>query len=128
MKIYLAGGFHSGWQDEVESACPQHEYYNPGLLSLGNVRLEMDKIGAWDLHHVKRCDLVFAYMERTNPSGIGLAVEVGYAHGIGKTVILVLEPGHETIKDRYLDFLKSVAYITLQTLEDGIDFLEVFKS
>ena len=127
MKIYLAGGFHSGWQEKVIDSCPKHTFYNPADKEPGNVRWEINFIGAWDLHHIRRCDLVFVNMERTNPSGIGLAVEAGYAYGIGKTVILVLEPNHETMKDKYLAFLTKCAHITFGTLDDGIEFLKTFK-
>ena len=67
------------------------------------------------------------YAERTNTSCIGLAVESGYAKGIGKTIILVLEPNHEIIKDNYLQFLKKAANITFENLQDGIDYLKNFK-
>ena len=41
-------------------------------------------------------------MEKTNPSGIGMSVEMGYAKALGKTVILCLEENNEHIKDGYL--------------------------
>ena len=127
MKIYLAGGFHSGWQAKVIEACPNHTYYNPADKEPSNVRWEVNKFGAWDLHHIRKSDLIFANMERTNPGGIGLATEVGYAYGIGSTVILVLEPNHETMKDRYLVFLTECAHMAFDNLEDGIEFLKAFK-
>jgi nucleoside 2-deoxyribosyltransferase len=63
-------------------------------------------------------------MEKTNPSGFGLSVEIGYAKALGKTVILVLETGHE--KDKYLLFLKNVADVVYDNLQDGVDFLSSF--
>ncbi|MCK5015688.1 MAG: hypothetical protein KAS32_01335, partial [Candidatus Peribacteraceae bacterium] len=74
-----------------------------------------------------KSDIVFVYAERTNPSCIGLSVEIGYAKGLNKTVILVLEPRHETREDRYMQFLKKAANITFETLEEGIDYLQSFN-
>ncbi len=65
-------------------------------------------------------------MEKTNPSGIGLAVEIGYAKGLGKTVILCLEENNSKINDRYLDFLKKAADITFNSLESGISHLMLY--
>lgn len=65
-------------------------------------------------------------MERTNPSGFGLAVEIGYAKGINKTVILVLEKNHEIHKDRYLEFLMKAADVTFEDLDNAIEFLKSF--
>jgi len=31
MKIYLAGGFHSGWQDEVKRIASKHTYFDPKI-------------------------------------------------------------------------------------------------
>ncbi len=121
MKVYLAGGFHSGWQDKVKNAV-QAVYCDPRLKEPGITRLE--EIATWDFHCIKQSDVVFACMERTNPSGFGLAVEIGYAKGLGKTVVLVLEPNHETHKDKYLQFLKKAADVTYESLEDAIHFLQ----
>ena len=45
----------------------------------------------WDLAAVRDCDLVIGYLEHDNPSGIGLAAEVGYAKALGKLIWLVVE-------------------------------------
>ena len=124
MKVYLAGGMRSDWQDKVNSL--------KGITFLDprdkpDKKMDLDEYGTWDLTYIKDCDIVFGYMERTNPSGVGMACELGYAFGIGKTVILVLEEGHETQKDRYLNFMKKVSHVTYDNLEDGIKYLTNFK-
>jgi hypothetical protein len=53
--------------------------------------------------------------------------EAGYAKGLGKTVILVLEKNNTTIKDRYLDFLRTVSDIVFDDLDSGIKFLSKFQ-
>lgn len=128
-KVYLAGGFRSNWQEELEKI-DDFLWLNPRKKEMPkNVKIPMtvNEYGTWDLHFISQSDIVFAYAERTNPSCIGLSVEVGYAKGLGKTVILVLEPNHETIKDSYLQFLHKAASIVFDNLQDGIDYLKSFK-
>jgi len=117
--VYLAGGFNSDWRDKVKF-CTNVEFKNPKEKP----SMQWSEYGCWDLHYIRHTDICFVYMERTNPSGIGLSVEIGYAKALGKTVILVLETGHE--KDKYLLFLKAVADVVYDNLEDGINFLASF--
>ena len=57
---------------------------------------------------------------------IGLCCEAVFAKGLGKTVITVLEPNHETIKDTYLSFITQVSDIVFEDLESGINYLKSF--
>lgn len=85
MKIYLAGGFHSNWQDEVMAQAPQHTYFNP------IVHADQRFAYRWtqqEIEGMKGCDLVFAYFELDNPSGRGLAKEIGWATILDKPVII----------------------------------------
>lgn len=128
-KVYLAGGYRSCWQEKVKSLNgftwfdPKQKERPKGKI----IPISLNEYGTWDLHFINKSDIVFVYAEKTNPSCIGLAVEIGYAKGIGKTVILILEPNHETIEDRYMHFLKKAASITFETLVEGIDYLQSFK-
>lgn len=123
-KIYLAGGIRSNWQEKVTSSVDA-EFYNPRTKEVDKV-LTLKEFGTWDLHHIKKCEIVFAYMERTNPSGIGMSVEMGYAKALGKTVILCLEEGNERIKDGYLQFMKKVADITFTDIDEAINYLKLY--
>jgi len=118
-KVYLAGGHHSDWRDTVKKI-KTVEFFDPKLKP--NKR--WSEYGTWDEHYIKQCDICFAYMDKANPSGYGMAAEIGYAKASGKTVIFVLEAGHE--KDRYLQFLKQFADIIYDNLEDGIEYLSTF--
>lgn len=91
------------------------------------VNLELEHYVTWDLHHIKLSDIVFVYIERTNP-GIGSIAELGYARGLGKIIIAVIEKGHEHIEDRYLDFVRPMCDIVFETLEEGINYLHLYKS
>lgn len=123
-KVYLAGGMRSGWQNKVKEI-KGLEFYDPTPKE-SSVKMSIDQYGTWDLHFVKQSDIVFVYIERTNPSGIGAAIESGYAKGLGKTVILVLEEGNETINDRYLAFFNKIADVSFNRLEEGIEYLTKF--
>lgn len=128
-KVYLAGGFKSDWANQVKNASDKFSWINPKEKEFKNgerVVMDVKEYGAWDLHFIKQSDIVFVYVERTNTSCIGLCCEAGYAKGLGKTVITVLEPNHETIKDAYLSFITQVSDITFDNLNDGIEYLKSF--
>ncbi len=130
-KVYLAGGFYGDWHEKVKQLDgfifldPKDKETPIGVST--EKKPSVNEYGVWDLHYVKQSDIIFAYVERSNPACIGLAVEAGYAKGLGKTVILILEPNHETIKDRYLQFIGQVSDITFDNLEDGLNYLKTFK-
>lgn len=121
-KVYLAGGMHSDWRDKIK-VLQNVDFIDPKEKEIKQ-KFELQEYRTWDSHYIKQCDICFVYVEKTNPSCFGLAVEAGYAKGKDKTVILVLEPGHE--KDKYLQFLRNVSDITYDNIEDGIDFLSSF--
>lgn len=116
--IYLAGGMTNLWRKTVKNSVDA-DFADPCDHRLGT----LSEYGAWDLHHVQQADIVFCYIERDNPSCLGAAVEVGYGAGNGATIILVLEPDHNHFPDEKVAFLESVADVTYQTLEDGIQYL-----
>ena len=124
-KIYLAGGIRSNWQEKVTSRIDA-EFYNPRTKEVDKV-LTLTEFGTWDLHYIKQCDIVFAYMEKNNPSGIGMSVEIGFAKGLGKTVILCLEENNEFIKDKYLEFMKKASDIVFTDFEEAVKYLSLFK-
>lgn len=115
MKVYLAGGFKSGWQKSVKT---HHQLLDPSLKD--ETEWTMQKIGDWDKDAIRESDIVFAYMERTNPSGFGLSCEIGFAYALGKTVILVLEKNHEKHNDKSLEFLTCFADYIFTKFKDGL--------
>ena len=120
MKIYLAGGMKSGWQDGVKRTVEHHTYYDPRSHDLD----EWPLYSAWDFGMVGYCDWVFGYFEKDNPSGYGLIGEMAYGKGLGKRVIFVDEIS--VFSDRHEKHLRlfewlADAYFT--DLQSGIDFL-----
>jgi nucleoside 2-deoxyribosyltransferase len=128
-KIYLAGGFKSDWANEVKKCSDNFQWINPKDKEFKNeerIVMNVNEYGKWDLHFIKQCDILFVYVERTNTSCIGLCCEAGFAKGLGKTVITILEPNHETIKDAYLSFITQVSDIVFEDLESGLNYLKSF--
>jgi nucleoside 2-deoxyribosyltransferase len=129
-KVYLAGGFKTDWANYVKKCSNNFHWINPKEKEFKNGErfiMNVNEYGKWDLHFIKNSDIIFVYVERTNTSCIGLSCEAGYAKGLGKTVIIVLEPNHETIKDAYLSFLTQVSDIVFTSLQEGIDYLKSFE-
>jgi hypothetical protein len=121
--VYLAGGMRTGWQDHVRAGCPQLTFFDPRDHALTDPR----DYAAWDLNHVRECDLVFAYIAKDNPSGLGLALELGFAKALGKTTVLVDErSSQDPIFARYFAIVSAAADVTKPTLKDGIAFLKSF--
>ncbi|MDQ3181746.1 MAG: nucleoside 2-deoxyribosyltransferase domain-containing protein [Acidobacteriota bacterium] len=124
-KVYLAGGMKSEWREKIKRECKEFTFFCPKDKEVSYAMI-IEEYGTWDLHYIKQADIIFCYMEKTNPSGIGLACEMGFAYGIGKTVILVLETENEHIEERYLDFLRKVSHVTFSNFLDGIKYLKSF--
>ena len=126
-KVYLAGGFKNDWHEMVKSSSDKFLWINPKDKEFKDgerIVMNVNEYGVWDLHFIRYSDIVFVYVERDNPSCIGLSVEAGYAKGLGKTVITVLEPCHDTIPDRHLSFITQVSDIVFESLEEGINYLK----
>lgn len=124
-KVYLSGGLGSDWQSKViKQLGKDFIMYNPREHGLENPK----EYTAWDLYHIKTCDLVFAYMEGDNQSGYGLTLEIGYAKALEKTIILVDErsqcdPAFET----NFHIVKESASVSFDNLDSGIEYLRSFK-
>jgi len=90
VKVYLCGGLVSNWQTEVVETVSricddvELEFYRPDLYKRTDYSA-MDKL------KIEQCDILFAYLEKTNPTPVNIALEIGYAKGLGKIVILCNE-------------------------------------
>jgi len=88
LKVFLSGGFKSNWQSIVINQLnDSFVFFNPREHGLN----EPEFYTTWDIHFIKECDIFFALMESTNPSGYGLAFELGVAFALNKTIILIDE-------------------------------------
>lgn len=128
-KIYLAGGMRSNWQDMVKSVLSE-AYAKPVLYLDPRQHGSRDEnlYTSWDLAAVEASNILFVYLEKDNPGGHGLALEIGFALGMAragaapKHVIYVEEPGHPA--SRYLGMARACADETLASLGDGLRALQ----
>jgi len=124
-KIYLAGGFKGGWHSYViENLGTDFTFYNPEAHQLK----EVDKYTSWDLYHVEKCDILLGYMSSNNPSGYGLALEIGFAKAKNKLIILVDERSDvDPMFKRYFDICNESSSNTFKTLDGAIQFIKSFN-
>lgn len=122
-RIYLAGGFYSGWQDRVS------EIWEGELVDPRGHRLEKEEeFTFWDLEAIRASDWVVAYLEKTNPGGYALALEVGFAKALGKRVILVDEKSQGDARlRRKLGMVWATADVTFDDFEKALEFLRTFE-
>jgi hypothetical protein len=114
LNIYLAGGMKTDWQDKVILSYAEHTYFDPRSHGLENP-VEYTK---WDMDHVAKADLVFAYFEKTNPLGFAMCAEIGAAYNAGKIIILVDEK-----QQKSWDLIRCCCDHVVDNLEDGIAIL-----
>lgn len=124
-KVYLAGGFKSEWHNNL-ICINGFTFYNPSNKENGKI-LSLAEYVSWDTHYIRKCDILFVYIENTNPSCIGLSAEIGYASALGKTIITIIEPNNPNFKDRYFDFLRGLSSVVYDNLEQGIDYLKNYQ-
>jgi hypothetical protein len=124
-KVFLSGGFRSNWQTKViDTLGDKFIFFNPREHGLEH----SDYYTSWDIHFVKECDIFFGYMEASNPSGYGLAFELGVAYALNKTIILVDEKSMEDeIFARYFKIVYKPSGVILNSLNEAIDFLKSFS-
>ena len=125
LTIYLAGGFHSGWQEQVINAVPNACFLDPRQHELSDEQ----QYTQHDLEEVRRSDWVFAFFEITNPGGYSLALEVGFAKALGKRIIYIDEKSaNDPQTGRYLGMVRSCADFVFSSLEEGIVFLQALPT
>jgi nucleoside 2-deoxyribosyltransferase len=118
-KVYLAGGFKSGWQEIVKSHAPSYVFLDPSLHDLD----EPEEYTKWDLDAVQKSDIIFAYMESTNPAGYALSLEIGFAKALGKEIIFIEEHPNENRK-RHFAMVRECADKNFKTLIEAIEYLK----
>lgn len=126
LKVYLAGGLITNWQENVISSCADlnFTFFNPKKHKLKSPK----EYTTWDLFYVKQADIVFAYMEKENPSGYGLTLEIGYAKALEKTIILVDEKSSTDgfFNDKF-NIVKNSSSVVFDNFDNGLKFLKKFQ-
>jgi len=118
--IYLSGGMKSNWQDKIIEALSdinaRIKFIDPRKNGLKNPV----SYTYWDINSIRNSDIIFAYLESDNPSGLGLATEVGYGAGFGCLTIFI----NEKSKDKHTHFIEEVATLSYRDLNEGIAMLK----
>lgn len=119
--VYLSGGHHSGWQTRVKSCVEKFNYLDPSQTGITDPTLYTE----WDLNALRNSDIIFAYFEKSNPSGYGLALEIGYAASSGKFVILVDEKSPNTPDIAcYLKIIHKTANVVFSDFDEAVNYLK----
>ena len=84
MKVYLAGGLRTDWQDDFVD---EFAFVLDPRTLFGSVREKAKQEEKW----LKECYAVLAYAEDSNSWPIGLAYELGYAKALGKPTVLLVD-------------------------------------
>jgi nucleoside 2-deoxyribosyltransferase len=116
--IYLAGGFRSGWQKSVIQQLPGYSFLDPSQHNIQNP----SEYTKWDLEAIRASDIVLGNMEATNPGGFSLALEIGFARCLDKTVILVDQIEDPSIS-RYFEMVRQCSDFVFKSLDQAIEYL-----
>ena len=105
-QVYLAGGFHSGWQDQVIALCNAPDVVFNDPRKFRNPRPENTEtrrqVFTTDRHRIENSDILIHNNEATNP-GVNCFWEAAYAKGLGLHVICIYEY-HDLDAERYQFF------------------------
>lgn len=117
MKVYLSGGMRSGWQDSLPLV-DGVKYLDPRIESPQSLTMRafVDK----DIELVKESDVVFLYMEESNPTGYGAIWECAVAVENNIPIIAVWE------KDYIDPFIACNSLYLYRTFESGKDRLKSY--
>ena len=123
--VYLSGGLHSRWQSNVIAELgDKFKFSDPSNHGLKSPNL----YAVWDLHAVKKCDILFVYIEQSNPSGIGAAFEAGVAKSAGIPIILVDEKSaSDEVFGKRFAIVSELADVVFNNLSDGLSFLNSMR-
>lgn len=119
-RVYLSGGFHSNWQDRVMDVAPTFTYFDPRKTGLTNPI----EYTPHDIIAIENSDSMFAYLEKDNPCTYNICLEIGYAVGQNKDVLVVDEKrGVDGLPERYHEFLEYLGLIYMTSFEEAISYM-----
>lgn len=122
MMVYLAGGMHNDWREQVKRDAPGHTYVDP--MKSGLINPTEQEYTTWDLDRLYDSHLILVYMDPGNPSGFGLNFEAGFAEGQGIRIWFVNELKETDHRWKYFGMLRAVASRNFDNLSEAIRELE----
>lgn len=121
-KIYLAGGFRSGWQKIVKSRLPSFEFLDPSSHDIDDP-LEYTN---WDLDAIRRSEIILANMEASNPGGYALALEIGFSKALGKTIYFV-DQIEDPLMSHYFEMIRHCSDHVFNSLDEAITYISLLE-
>lgn len=120
-RAYLAGGFHTGWDDEAEQLLPSWNCIKPKTHGL----TDPDLFTPMDMGLIENSSAVLAKFEYFDGvTFANIAFELGYARRSGKFIVVVMDPEvTEHFKERYFGMPMAAADAVFRTVEDACLYL-----
>lgn len=117
--IYLAGGMRNGWQDIFITKSDTNNFiiYDPRKHEQSTEK----NYTSWDINAIKKSDIILGHIEKDNPSGYGLCLEIGYAKAFHKTIIWVQDKEDE--RSKYFGMSRELADYVFYDLNEAILFI-----
>lgn len=124
-KVYLCGGFRSGWDDEAADQLGHvYDTIQPKLTGLK----DQEEYTPMDLGLIEQSSVLLANMEPRNP-GRNLYFEIGYAKRAGKLIVMVIPEDYfflDGIPQRYMGMLMESADFITNSMEDAVRYLKAY--
>lgn len=115
MHVFLSGDTRTEWQSEIVDMFPDHSFFDPRTVS----DMPYKKMAEIERNWVDQSDIVFAYLNKSNPYGYGTCFELGYAVAKKKMIIYIDEKQVSSSK-----WLGQHPMHTFDNLNDGISQLK----
>lgn len=130
--IFLSGGLKTGWQDEarfiIDAADVAVRYFDPRTWQ--DSQTSSADYTKRDIDAIKECQIILAYMDSHNPSGLGLSVELGYAAALGRKIVFCGPVKHDwrspyfgmhrALSDHYCDTLVGGCRAVIEFARGGV--------
>lgn len=131
LHVYLAGGFRATyggerwqvWAHTKKLASNQIRVFDP---SAHQSITDVAYYSTLDFAALKQCDVVLAYMDKENPGGYALATEIGYAHALGKLILLVDEKSETDPKFARYFAMTRYPCLVFPNLEEATSYLRTY--
>jgi hypothetical protein len=115
-RVYLAGGMKTKWRQYVKTCLAEKgvDWMDPCSHGIVDPAGYTD----WDLWAITESDCLLGFLEKSNPAGANLTLEIGYAKARGLHVVFVDETER---KD--MTMAREVADELFSNLDDAIAYL-----
>jgi hypothetical protein len=131
VKVFLAGGFHSGWQKayrgylkkRLGSAFDKVELFDPTEILYPIYKY--DQIVSIERNVIlNETDLFLGYLESNNNGGFEFSICVGWATAAQDVTVICCIPPSEIHNNRHVEYLRVAAGLDGRLVQDKYTFYE----